>query len=127
MRSASRRCRPRARCARLASARRASIPTGGRRYCRASLRLPDECTAPQALLAGVPAAEWTRPTRFKDWTFDDIIGHLHIFDHAAALTLDSTELAARLLRRHAVRALGALDAARLHRAAGSTAAADRHC
>ncbi len=28
-------------------------------------------------------------TLFKGWTIDDVIGHLHMFDHAALLTLES--------------------------------------
>ena len=45
----------------------------------------DECDALHAALAAAPAAAWQRPTQFKSWTFDDILGHLHMFDHAAEL------------------------------------------
>ena len=43
----------------------------------------DECDALHAALAGAPAAAWTLPTQFKGWTFDDVLGHLHLFDCAA--------------------------------------------
>lgn len=51
----------------------------------------DECVALDQLLRGLPEAEWSAPTQFKGWTADDIVGHLHIFDHAAGLTLDGRE------------------------------------
>jgi uncharacterized protein (TIGR03084 family) len=50
-----------------------------------------ECATLDALLRRLPEAEWRAPTQFKGWTADDIVGHLHIFDYAADLTLDSTE------------------------------------
>jgi uncharacterized protein (TIGR03084 family) len=48
----------------------------------------DECQALYALLERMPQSRWSEPTQFKAWTTDDIIGHLHIFDHAAGLSLD---------------------------------------
>ena len=51
----------------------------------------DECEALHAALAAAPAAAWRQPTQFKGWTFDDILGHLHIFDHAAELAARSRE------------------------------------
>lgn len=39
------------------------------------------------LLRAMPAEHWTRPTGFKAWTSNDVIGHLHIFNHAAKLSL----------------------------------------
>jgi uncharacterized protein (TIGR03084 family) len=51
----------------------------------------DECQALHELLLRLPEQQWKRPTQFKDWTTDDVIGHLHIFDHAAGLTLDSAD------------------------------------
>ena len=30
-------------------------------------------------------------TQFKNWTIEDVIGHLHIFNHAAKLALESSE------------------------------------
>jgi uncharacterized protein (TIGR03084 family) len=47
----------------------------------------EECDALYAVLKDVPDADWDRPTQFKSWTFNDVIGHLHIFDYAARLTL----------------------------------------
>ena len=54
----------------------------------------EECDALQAVLAVAPTAAWSRPTQFKGWTFDDIIGHLHMFDVAAGYTLDGREVLA---------------------------------
>jgi uncharacterized protein (TIGR03084 family) len=48
----------------------------------------DECDALHALLADVDAACWSQPTQFKRWTLDDVLGHLHLFDYAARLTLE---------------------------------------
>ncbi len=48
----------------------------------------DECDALYALLAGVDAARFSQPTQFKRWTLDDVLGHLHMFDYAARLTLE---------------------------------------
>ena len=50
-----------------------------------------ECSSLNELLSGLPDARWDEPTQFKEWTANDIIGHLHIFDYAANLTLDSTD------------------------------------
>jgi len=47
----------------------------------------DECDALYALLADVEPAQWSQPTQFKRWTLDDVLGHLHMFDYAARLTL----------------------------------------
>ena len=52
----------------------------------------EECEVLRAVLAEVPDCDWDRPTQFKSWTFNDVIGHLHIFDHAAGLTLQGTAL-----------------------------------
>ena len=49
----------------------------------------EECSALHLALGDVPDELWSRPTQFKRWTFDDIIGHLHLFDFAARLTLES--------------------------------------
>lgn len=51
----------------------------------------DECVALDQLLRELPEAEWSASTQFKDWTADDIVGHLHIFDYAAGLTLEGRE------------------------------------
>ena len=36
----------------------------------------EECSALHLALGDVPDELWSRPTQFKRWTFDDIIGHL---------------------------------------------------
>jgi uncharacterized protein (TIGR03084 family) len=46
----------------------------------------DECDALHAALVAASAAAWERPTQFKGWSFDDVLGHLYMFDHAARLT-----------------------------------------
>ena len=47
----------------------------------------DESDALFALLRDLPDDDWERPTQFKGWTCNDVIGHLHIFNHAARVTL----------------------------------------
>jgi uncharacterized protein (TIGR03084 family) len=49
----------------------------------------DECDALHALLVDVDAPRWSEPTQFKHWTLNDVLGHLHMFDYAAGLTLQS--------------------------------------
>jgi uncharacterized protein (TIGR03084 family) len=51
----------------------------------------DECEALHAALAAAPAAAWREPTQFKAWTFDDIVAHLNMFDHAAELAASGRE------------------------------------
>jgi uncharacterized protein (TIGR03084 family) len=48
-----------------------------------------ECDVLHAALVAAPAAAWQRPTQFKQWTFDDVLGHLHLFDYAAELAARS--------------------------------------
>jgi uncharacterized protein (TIGR03084 family) len=43
----------------------------------------DECEALHAVLAAAPEDAWRVPTQFKGWTFDDIVGHLYLFDVVA--------------------------------------------
>lgn len=52
----------------------------------------EECTALHELLADVPEQTWDAVTQFKDWTVYDVIGHLHLFDYAAGLTLDGRDV-----------------------------------
>ena len=35
--------------------------------------------------------DFRRKTQFKNWTIDDIIGHLHIFNFAAKLSVKSSD------------------------------------
>ncbi len=39
------------------------------------------------LLQDLPEADWHRPTQFKDWTIDHVLGHLHLFNVAAETSL----------------------------------------
>lgn len=53
----------------------------------------------KALLAPLTAADYQQATLFKAWTFDDILRHLHFWNHAAYLQLtDEAELEAVLTR-----------------------------
>ena len=47
----------------------------------------DESRALAALVAPMRDADFARPTQFKGWSTDDVLGHLHIFNRAAELTL----------------------------------------
>ncbi len=47
----------------------------------------DETEALHALVAPLDAAAFARPTGFKGWTIDDVIGHLHFWNWAADLSL----------------------------------------
>ena len=40
------------------------------------------------VLEPLAEADFFQPTQFKGWTIDDVLGHLHIFNHAAALALE---------------------------------------
>jgi len=46
-----------------------------------------ECDALRALLQGRDDADFERPTLFKDWTVNDVIAHLHIWNHAVNLSV----------------------------------------
>lgn len=46
-----------------------------------------ECDALHALLQGRDDAEFERATLFKDWTVDDVIAHLHMWNHAVNLSV----------------------------------------
>ena len=46
-----------------------------------------ESDALHALLAPLSDADFARPTRFKGWTIDDILGHLHFWNAAADRSL----------------------------------------
>lgn len=55
-----------------------------------------ETDALHALLVTLDAADWQRPTRFKGWTIDDIVQHLHSGDLLAAASVAGPEHFARL-------------------------------
>lgn len=42
------------------------------------------------LLESRPEQSWDEKTQFKEWTINDVVGHLHMFDIAAGITLDGT-------------------------------------
>ena len=51
----------------------------------------DESDALAALLADAPGDVFETVTQFKGWTIDDVIAHLHLWNVAAGLTLESRE------------------------------------
>ena len=51
----------------------------------------DECDAVAEILDALSDTDFETVTLFKAWTIEDIIAHLHMWNHAAALTLDSRE------------------------------------
>jgi uncharacterized protein (TIGR03084 family) len=63
-----------------------------------ALDFRDECNALHALLRNVDDAGWNQPTQFKGWTFNDVLGHLYLFDHAATLTLQEPAAFAGFMR-----------------------------
>ena len=50
-----------------------------------------ECDVLTQALEGVADETFTIVTQFKSWTIEDVISHLHMWNHAAALTLQSRE------------------------------------
>lgn len=51
----------------------------------------DESRALHALLAPLPEAAFETRTGFKDWTLNNVIRHLHVWNHAADLSLGDAE------------------------------------
>jgi len=47
----------------------------------------EESDALYALLKNLSDAELAKPTQFKNWTFENVIGHLHMWNWAAAQSL----------------------------------------
>ena len=58
----------------------------------------DECDALHSALESAPAEAWAEPTQFKCWTFDDVLGHLYFFDHAAEIAARSRDEIQALFR-----------------------------
>jgi uncharacterized protein (TIGR03084 family) len=56
-----------------------------------ALDFRDECEVLYAALLRAPAEAWRESTQFKQWTFDDVLGHLYMFDHAAELAARGRE------------------------------------
>ncbi|MEO7244207.1 MAG: TIGR03084 family metal-binding protein [Rubrivivax sp.] len=50
-----------------------------------------ESLALATLMAPLTEADYTLPTLFKQWTLNDILGHLHLFNVAALRTLESAD------------------------------------
>ena len=51
----------------------------------------DESMALHDLVEPLSDIELKRPTAFKGWTINDVVGHLHVWNHAADLTLADPE------------------------------------
>lgn len=47
----------------------------------------EECDVLAALLEPLGDDDWARATKFKDWSVDDVLTHLHFFNAAADLSL----------------------------------------
>ncbi|MGB7904627.1 MAG: TIGR03084 family metal-binding protein [Steroidobacteraceae bacterium] len=63
-----------------------------------ALDFRDECDALYSALGNAPAEAWAEPTQFKGWTFDDVLGHLYFFDHAAEIAARSRDEVQALFR-----------------------------
>ncbi|MDE4139057.1 MULTISPECIES: TIGR03084 family metal-binding protein [Rhodobacterales] len=50
-----------------------------------------ESRALAAILEDLPEEAFHRPTQFKDWTIDHVLGHLHLFNVAAETSLKGEE------------------------------------
>jgi len=50
-----------------------------------------EVSALDGILHGLDDADFDTPTQFKDWTFNDILGHLHFFDTAQLRAVDGAD------------------------------------
>ena len=51
----------------------------------------EECDALAAILDNLGEKDFQRVTLFAEWTIEDVIGHLHMWNRAAAITLKSRE------------------------------------
>lgn len=58
---------------------------------QAALDFKQECDALAAILEQADDSDFQRVTQFKDWTIEDVIGHLHLWNIAAAETLKGRE------------------------------------
>lgn len=58
---------------------------------QAAVDFREECEAIEALLAPLADTDFARVTLFKGWTISDIVGHLHLWNIAANLTLTNPE------------------------------------
>jgi uncharacterized protein (TIGR03084 family) len=51
----------------------------------------EECDVLAELLAPLEDGDWARTTKFKNWSVDDVLTHLHFFNVAADLSLTDVE------------------------------------
>lgn len=51
----------------------------------------DECTALADIIVAADGGAFARPTQFKDWLVSDVLTHLHMWNHAAALSLQEDD------------------------------------
>ena len=58
---------------------------------REAVHFREECTALASVLDGLNDADFQQKTQFMDWTIEDVIGHLHVWNFAAGKTLDSRD------------------------------------
>ncbi|MCI5043648.1 MAG: TIGR03084 family metal-binding protein [Aquisalinus sp.] len=58
---------------------------------QAAIDFKEECDALAAILQDATDADFHQVTQFKDWTIEDVIGHLHLWNIAAAETLKGRE------------------------------------
>ena len=79
----------------------------------------DESDALATVLDGRAEADWSRPTLFKDWTANDVVRHLHLWNRGADLALTDPDEFQALRRRFREEA-----AATNHRAAESSLLGD---
>ena len=47
----------------------------------------DESNAVYELLSSLSDENFNEPTQFKEWTINDVIGHLHVWNYAADISL----------------------------------------
>ena len=47
----------------------------------------DECNAVYSILENLKEKDYEMPTQFKGWTFNNVIGHLHVWNYAADISL----------------------------------------
>ena len=50
-----------------------------------------ECNAVYDLLSSLSDKEFDQATQFKGWSFNDVIGHLHVWNYAADISLSDGE------------------------------------
>ena len=65
-----------------------------------------ESDALHALLQDKDDADFERPTLFKDWSVNDVMGHLHIWNHAVNLSVTDEAASTASCRRSGTPAAG---------------------